>query len=156
MSQWRILQIIPAQPDWKAVHCQQTEDKKIDVFTRPIICWALVEGAEKDAIRAEVRGIEKDSAVRFRVVDDLLLSNLDDLQLRTEDENPDRDWNMYFLGYDDPGAEPEPDDEDLKGLLSPGEMKRQRWVKQAEDRIEEERERRFRRLNRLKKLQELP
>lgn len=35
---WRILQIIPPQPGWKAVHGQQTEDKKIEVFTRPIIC----------------------------------------------------------------------------------------------------------------------
>jgi len=80
---------------------------KIDILTRPIICWALVEGAEEGGIRTEVRGIEKDSGSRCVVADDFLLSTLDDLELHTEDVEPDRDFNIYFLGYDDPGAEPE-------------------------------------------------
>jgi len=59
---WKILQIIPAQEGWKAVHCQESENRQIVIFNRAIICWALAEAiGESDAMRRQVRGIEQES-----------------------------------------------------------------------------------------------
>ena len=120
---WKILQIIPAQGGWKAVHCQESEDKQLKISHRPIICWALVEPAGETAVvRTQVRGIEQESN-DLAVVEDLMV---------TEDirkDGPDR--NEYFLGYDDPEAHKESD----------------YWIKQANNRLRMEKEKRLEKSN---------
>ena len=44
---WKILQIIPAQSGWTAVHCQESKNHEITIFNRPIICWAVVEAVAR-------------------------------------------------------------------------------------------------------------
>jgi hypothetical protein len=69
---WKILQIIPAQGGWKAVHCQESENKRIEISNRSIICWALVEFVGENAgVQTQVRGIEQDSS-GLGVVEDLI------------------------------------------------------------------------------------
>ena len=69
---WKILQIIPAQGGWKAVHCQELEDRQIEISNRPIICWALVEPVgETTVAQTQVRGIEQESN-DLAVVEDLI------------------------------------------------------------------------------------
>jgi hypothetical protein len=115
---WKILQISPAQPGWKAVHCQESENKQIVIFNRAIICWALVEvNREDDTVRTQVRGIEQESN-QLVVVEDLINSE------EIGEDGIDR--NQYFLGYDDPDAHKESD----------------YWIKQANSRLKIEREER--------------
>jgi hypothetical protein len=116
---WKILQIIPAQGGWKAVHCQELEDRQIEISNRPIICWALVEPVgETSVVRTQVRGIEQELN-DLAVVEDLI---------STEDirENG-ADRNQYFLGYNDPEAHKESD----------------YWIKQANHRLRTEKEKRL-------------
>ena len=116
---WKILQIVPAQGGWKAVHCRESENKQIEISNRPIICWALVEPAGETAIvRTQVRGIEQQS-------DDLAV--VED-SIDTEEVGKDgTDRNQYFLGYNDPEAHRESD----------------YWIKQANDRLRSEKEKRL-------------
>jgi hypothetical protein len=120
---WNILQIIPAQGGWKAVHCQELEDRQIEIFNRPIICWALVEPIGETAVaRTQVRGIEQESN-DLAVVEDLI---------NTEDVREDGiDRNQYFLGYNDPEAHKESD----------------YWIKQANHRLRKEKEKRLKQGN---------
>ncbi|OGQ82878.1 MAG: hypothetical protein A3F90_20140 [Deltaproteobacteria bacterium RIFCSPLOWO2_12_FULL_60_19] len=120
---WKILQIIPAQAGWKAVHCRESENKQIEISNRPIICWALVEPAGETAIvRTQVRGIEQQS-------DDLAV--VED-SIGTEEVGKDgTDRNQYFLGYNDPEAHRESD----------------YWIKQANDRLRTEKEKRLEKRN---------
>jgi hypothetical protein len=110
-SRWKILQIIPAQVRWKAIHCQESGDSEVNVYDRAVICWALVETvAEGGLIRTETRGIEQRSD-RLVIVEDLIAE---------DGINP----NQYFLGYDDPEAHRESD----------------YWIKQANNRLKAEKE----------------
>ena len=96
---WKILQIIPAQAGWKAVHCQELEDRQIEISNRPIICWALVEPlGESTLVRTQVRGIEQESS-ELAVVEDLINTK------NIREDGTDR--NQYFLGYNDPEAHKE-------------------------------------------------
>jgi len=100
-NRWKILQIIAAPAGWKAVHCQPSENEQVNIFNRPIICWALVEVAGgDDALRTEVRGVEQQSN-HLAVVDDLIMTE-------TTGEYS-ADGNQYFLGYDGPEAHKESD-----------------------------------------------
>jgi hypothetical protein len=115
---WKTLQIIPAQVGWKAVHCQESENRQIVIFNRAIVCWALAEGiGESNAMRRQVRGIEQE-ANQLVVVEDLIT--------RERIGEDDIDRNQYFLGYDDPQAHKESD----------------YWIKQATSRLKIEREER--------------
>src|SRR5882724_12437665 len=120
---WKILQIIPAQGGWKAVHCQELEDRQIEISNRPIICWALVEPlGESTLVRTQVRGIEQESS-ELAVVEDLI---------NTENIREDgTDRNQYFLGYNDPEAHKESD----------------YWIKQANHRLRIEKEKRLEKRN---------
>ena len=120
---WKILQIIPAQGGWKAVHCQELEDRQIEISNRPIICWALVEPVgETTVVRTQVRGIEQELN-DLAVVEDLISS---------EDIREDgADRNQYFLGYNDPEAHKESD----------------YWIKQANHRLRIEKEKRLEKRN---------
>jgi hypothetical protein len=115
---WKILQIIPAQVGWKAVHCQESKNKQIVILNRPIICWALAEAnGVSGGVRTQVRGIEQESN-HLVVVEDLI--NGDEIG----EDGVDR--NLYFLGYDDPDAHKESD----------------YWIKQAKSRLKMETEER--------------
>ena len=120
---WKILQIIPAQGGWKAVHCQESNFKQVEISNRPIICWALVEAVGETAVeRTQVRGIEQESS-DLAVVEDLI---------NTEEIGEDgTDRNQYFLGYDDPEAHKESD----------------YWIKQANQRLRSEKEKRLEKKN---------
>ena len=114
---WKILQIIPAQGGWTAVHCQESKNHEITIFSRPIICWAVVEAvADPAAVRREVRGVEQESSV-LAVVDDCINAG--------QADGYGTDQNQYFLGYNDPDAHKES----------------QYWMKQANERLRMERER---------------
>ncbi|MGE5305037.1 MAG: hypothetical protein ACM3TN_17125 [Alphaproteobacteria bacterium] len=113
---WKILQIIPAQGGWTAVHCQESKNHEIMIFSRPIICWAVVEAvADPAAVRREVRGVEQESSV-LTVVDDWINAG--------QADGHGTDQNQYFLGYNDPDAHKES----------------QYWMKQANERLRMERE----------------
>ena len=120
---WKILQIVPAQGGWKAVHCRESENKQIEISNRPIICWALVEPSGETAVgRTQVRGIEQQSD-DLAVVEDLI---------DTEEVGKDGvNRNQYFLGYNDPEAHRESD----------------YWIKQANDRLRTEKEKRLEKRN---------
>jgi hypothetical protein len=112
--EWKIKQIIPAPPGWKAVHCGESENGQVVMFNRAIICWALVEelglGSEG---RSQVRGMEQRSD-RLIVTDDVI-------------ETPDGvDCNQYFLGYDDPD----------------GHRESEYWIGEAKRRLKREKEKR--------------
>jgi len=99
---WKILQIIPAEPGWTAVRCQESKDyPTVQIYNRTIVCWALVEavGATADG-GPQVRGIEQGSK-DLAVVEDLIRSETVD--------GDDREENQYFLGYNDPGSHKESD-----------------------------------------------
>ena len=115
-TRWKILQIIPAQGGWTAVHCQESKNHEIKISNRPIICWALVEPVgETAAVRTQVRGIEQESN-ELAVVGDLI---------KVDGVGGDgTDRTQYFLGYNDPVAHKESD----------------YWIKQANDRLRAERE----------------
>ena len=120
---WKILQIIPARGGWKAVHCQESENKQIEISNRCIICWALVEAVGETAVvRTQVRGIEQESN-DLAVVED---------SINTEEVGEGgTDRNQYFLGYNDPEAHKESD----------------YWIKQGYDRLRTEKEKRLEKRN---------
>ena len=92
---WKILQIIPAQPGWKAVHCEESANGEMRITNRSIICWALVEPVDKSIVGGtEVRGVEQ-GAKDLAIVESLI---------KTQDSV---NRNQYFLGYDDPAAHKE-------------------------------------------------
>jgi len=101
MKEWKMLQIIPAPAGWKAIHCQESENRQVKISSRAVICWALVEpiGAE-DALRREVRGVVQESN-RLVIVGDLIKTD------KNGEEGLER--NQYFLGYNDPEAHKESD-----------------------------------------------
>jgi len=69
---WKILQIIPAQGGWKAIHCRESGNKEIEISNRSIICWALVEAVGETAgVQTQVRGIVQQSN-DLAVVEDLI------------------------------------------------------------------------------------
>ena len=116
---WKILQIIPAQAGWKAVHCEGLENAEMKISNRSIVCWALVEAVGGSAVgQREVRGIEQ-TANDLTVVDDVI-----DIDEIGED---DADRNQYFLGYNDPEAHKESD----------------YWIKHANERFRTEKEKRL-------------
>jgi hypothetical protein len=113
---WKILQIIPAQVGWKAVHCWESTDNPMEIFNRAIVCWALVETiGETGVTRTQVRGIEQ-QANHLAVVEDLTD--------RGENGDSGADRSLYFLGYDDPAAHKESD----------------YWIVQAKGRYKRERQ----------------
>jgi hypothetical protein len=92
---WKILQIIPAQPGWKAVHCEESANGEMRITNRSIICWALVEPIDKSIVGGtEVRGVEQ-GAKDLAIVESLI---------KAQDS---MNRNQYFLGYDDPAAHKE-------------------------------------------------
>ena len=92
---WKILQIIPAQPGWKAVHCEESANGEMRITNRSIICWALVEPIDKSIVGGtEVRGVEQ-GAKDLAIVESLIKAQ----------DTANR--NQYFLGYDDPAAHKE-------------------------------------------------
>jgi hypothetical protein len=116
-NNWKILQIIPAQAGWKAVHCRELQNKEIEILNRAIICWALVEFVgDSDIARTQVRGIEQESN-DLGVVEDVIHTD------KVSENGTDR--NQYFLGYNDPDAHKESE----------------YWIKQANDRFRSEKER---------------
>jgi hypothetical protein len=124
IKEWKMLQIIPAQPGWKAIHCQESENRQVRISSRAIICWALVEpiGAE-DARRTEVRGVVQESS-HLVIVGDLIKT----------DKNGEEgvEGNEYFLGYNDPEAHKESD----------------YWIKQGNVRLKTENDKRARQRSR--------
>lgn len=100
-KEWKILQIVPAQPGWKAVFCGESENKQVKIYNHVIICWALVEtvGAQ-NAVRTEVRGVVQDSNGLTIVGNSMAADRV------TEDDPIE---NQYFLGYNDPEAHKESD-----------------------------------------------
>jgi hypothetical protein len=96
---WKVLQIIPAQVGWKAVHYQAASDDQIQIFNRTVICWALVEAMGENGVGGtQVRGIEKQED-HLAVVEDLID--------RGENGAAGTDLPQYFLGYDDPATHKE-------------------------------------------------
>ncbi len=91
MREWKMLQIIPAQSGWKAIHCQEAENGQVKISSRAIICWALVEpiGAE-NALQTEVRGVVQESH-QLVIVGDLI---------KTDKREEGVGENQYFLGAD--------------------------------------------------------
>jgi hypothetical protein len=124
INEWKILQIIAAQAGWKAVHCQESENRQVKISSRAIICWALVEpiGAE-GALRTEVRGVVQESN-QLVIAGDLI---------RTDTKREESaEGNQYFLGYNDPEAHKESD----------------YWIKEGKARLKTEIDRRAKPSNR--------
>jgi hypothetical protein len=97
----KILQIIAAQPGWKAVYCQESENKQVKISHRVIICWALVEfSGTDDSLQTEVRGIVQESK-QLVMVGDLITA-----EKISEDVGMNK---QYLLGYNDPDAHKESD-----------------------------------------------
>lgn len=116
---WKIKQIIPAQPGWKAVHCVEPENGQVVVFNRTIICWALVEGVGvSEGGQTQVRGMEQGVECDLNVVDDSIAAKT----IRADGVA----CNQYFLGYDDPNAHHESD----------------YWIAEANRRLKTEKEQR--------------
>ena len=110
----KILQIIAAQPGWKAVYCQESENKQVKISHRVIICWALVEFIGPDeAMQTEVRGIVQESK-QLVMVGDLITA-----EKISEDDGMNK---QYLLGYNDPDAHKESD----------------YWIEQAKVRLQSE------------------
>jgi hypothetical protein len=96
---WRIVQIIPAQVGWKAVHCQSSTEKHLEISTLTVVCWAIVErGIGDNSGQTEVRGIEQRADALAIVADEIRSDGVG---------NDGVDRNVYFLGYDDPEAHKE-------------------------------------------------
>jgi hypothetical protein len=110
----KILQIIAAQPGWKAVYCQESENKQVKISHRVIICWALVEfSGTDDSLQTEVRGIVQESK-QLVMVGDLITA-----EKISEDVGMNK---QYLLGYNDPDAHKESD----------------YWIEQAKVRLQSE------------------
>jgi len=98
---WKIQQIIPAQPGWKAVYCYGSNISEVRISNRVIICWALVETMGADAaLRTEVRGVVQDSNRLIVVGNSTAAGPI---------TNGDTAENQYFIGYNDPDAHKESD-----------------------------------------------
>jgi hypothetical protein len=98
---WKILQIIAAQPGWKAMYCEESANRQVKISNRVIICWALVDAiGAGDARRTEVRGIVQESN-GLSIVGDSIANG----RIGAVGEN----GNQYFLGYNDPDAHKESD-----------------------------------------------
>jgi hypothetical protein len=98
---WKILQIIAAQPGWKAMYCEESANRQVKISHRVIICWALVDAiGAGDARRTEVRGIVQESN-GLGIVGDSIANG----SIGAVGEN----GNKYFLGYNDPDAHKESD-----------------------------------------------
>ena len=110
---WKVLQIIPAQVGWKAVHYQAPTEDEIQILNRTVICWALVEAIGVGG--TQVRGIEKQED-HMAVVEDLVD--------RAENGKAGTGLPQYFLGYDDPATHKESE----------------YWIQQAADRCKREKE----------------
>ena len=96
---WHILQIIPAQVGWKAVHCQVADSGQLEILSRAIVCWALVESTGGgDVGRTQVRGVVQQSH------DLAVVGESYNTELLGEDGMGRK---QYFLGYDDPEAHKE-------------------------------------------------
>ena len=111
---WKVLQIIAAPAGWKAVYCQESENRQVKISNRAVMCWALVEASgTDDAPRTEARGVVQESN-HLVVVGDLI----------TTDEVGEEGvmGKQYFLGYNDPEAHKESD----------------YWIKQANVRLKTE------------------
>ena len=122
-KEWKILQIIEAQAGWKAVYCQETEDKQVKILNRAIVCWALVEAIERDGLqRTEVRGVVQQSN-QLVVVQDLITTE--------EIGKEDASGIQHFLGYNDPEAHKESD----------------YWIKQSNMRVKRENDKRAKQSN---------
>lgn len=115
-NNWKILQIIPAQAGWKAVHCQESENNEIKISNRSIICWALVQPIGESVVaQTQVRGVAQDCN-ELAVVDDVIgVEKAGEM---------DGDRKEYLLGYNDPEAHKESD----------------YWIKQGSDRLRAEKE----------------
>jgi hypothetical protein len=117
-KEWKIKQIIPAQPGWKAIHCGESEDGQLVMFNRPVICWALVEElGVNDQGQTQVRGMEQ------RADELILVDNAIEAE-RIPADGVDR--NRYFLGYD--GSE--------------GHRESEYWIGEAKRRLKREKEQR--------------
>ena len=115
---WKIVQIIPAQSGWKAVHCEETANRQVKISNRTIICWALVEAiGEGDALPTEVRGVVQESN-HLMIVGDMIKTD----KIGEEGVN----GSQYFLGYNDPEAHKESD----------------HWIDQANARLKSENDKR--------------
>ena len=118
IKEWKILQIIPAQAGWKAVCCQESDNRQIEISNRGIICWALVEARGEDSVlQTEVRGVVQQSNHLVIVGDFIKTSKVGEEEV---------DGNQYFLGYNDPEAHKESD----------------HWINQAKARLKRERDQR--------------
>ncbi len=97
----KILQIVAAQPGWKAVYCQELENKQVKISNQVIICWALVEVAgANDALHTEVKGIVQKSS-HLGIAGDLIAAEtIGAAELLGK---------QYLLGYNDPDAHKESD-----------------------------------------------
>ncbi len=97
----KILQIVAAQPGWKAVYCQEAENQQVKISNQVVICWALVEftGAN-DALQTEVKGIVQESE-HLGIAGDLIAAE------NTGAAAPL--GKQYLLGYNDPDAHKESD-----------------------------------------------
>jgi len=98
---WKILQIIAAQPGWKAMYCQESTNRQVKISNRVIICWALVDAiGAGEARRTEVRGIVQESNGLGIVGDSIATDNREEEAVN---------GNQYFVGYNDPEAHKESD-----------------------------------------------
>ena len=92
----KILQIVAAQPGWKAVYCQEAENQQVKISNRVIICWALVEVNDvDDGMQTEVKGVVQESN-HLGIAGDLVGA-------------AEKLGNQYLLGYNDPDAHKESD-----------------------------------------------
>jgi len=100
-KKWKILQIVAAQPGWKAVYCQELENKQVKISNQVVICWALVEalGAD-DGTQTEVKGIVQESNQ---------LGIAGDLNPAENTGTVEAFGKQYLLGYNDPDAHKESD-----------------------------------------------
>jgi hypothetical protein len=97
----KILQIVAAQPGWKAVYCQEAENQRVKISNQVVICWALVEASGTDGeMQTEVKGIVQESN-HLGIAGDFMI---------TEKLDPGEMWDKhYLLGYNDPDAHKESD-----------------------------------------------
>jgi hypothetical protein len=95
------LQIVTAQPGWKAIYCQEAANRQVKIFHRVILCWALVEAIGTGEARStEVRGVVHECN-DLGIVGDLIA---------TDKENGESAiGSQYFIGYNDPDAHKETD-----------------------------------------------
>ncbi|MSP38992.1 MAG: hypothetical protein EXR70_10930 [Deltaproteobacteria bacterium] len=92
----KILQVIAAQPGWKAIYCQEADSQQIKISSQVVICWALVEASGTDyGMQSEVKGIVQDLN-HLGIAGDLIGAG-------------EKLANQYLLGYNDPDAHKESD-----------------------------------------------